>query len=179
MSLSSFSYIFLFSYFPLTSFLHSHLFFDWLMSSLHATTKCPFIRILLLKQSFLLTVDNTYSCSFWAICPLSCQRLLFNSVEDNDCIWQVLSVTWTDSAPRGPDFTCCLMAGIANQLGRGCRAYTIAFQRHTPEGSKGILIEVELPNSCCAFKKPDSAYLLSKLTEAESLASPYKGVSSW
>jgi len=46
------------------------------------------------------------------------------------------------------------------------------------EGVKGILKEVALSNSCCAFKKNDSAYLLSKLTEAESLASPYKGVSS-
>jgi len=29
------------------------------------------------------------------------------------------------------------------------------------------------------LKRTDSAYLLSKLSEAESLASPYKGVSSW
>jgi len=46
------------------------------------------------------------------------------------------------------------------------------------KGLKGTLVEVALPNSCCAFKKNYSAYPLCKLTEAESLASPYKGVSS-
>jgi len=29
------------------------------------------------------------------------------------------------------------------------------------------------------LERTDSAYLLPKLTEAESLASPYKGVNSW
>jgi len=34
---------------------------------------------------------------------------------------------------------------------------------------------VALPNSCCVSKKTDSAYLLSKLTEAESCISIQRG----